>query len=474
MTPPLPRLFLHFFDTHFLEEVATGVPAGMVAAEADAALRLAIIAAELVFLPAASYYESSLCRTLLTPLADIFDRGVIRITGSAAAAAEFAESKLLQYPPESPQGKRYAAVIANPELAPPYRARSRSATADLTDRWRHLPNQPDFEANLYRGLVAQPPLSLADDWLEVPDLLAGRAFTPQFVLSVLFNGPPPPVVGMRVSTIINGGYFESFSGDLQAGQVTDLVYLNSGHRVRGLGIDLPYLACWNALRASGLHNRVLQASAVELLDLRDNPEVAQALLTGLGPMPTRHIQPRLWVAQPDELRAQLAAVRRTSTGKGAASSYQKRVTALIDMLFAGQLGQGMLETEINQGRKRIDVVFPNLATEGFFGWAASRWGATMIYAEAKNYRDDAANPELDQLLGRFSSYGVQFGLLLCRSLKNPQLFWRRCNDAVRAGRGLVLPITDDDLHAIVELSLSGGQGSVSGWLYRRAMDVERA
>ena len=71
--------------------------------------------------------------------------------------------------------------------------------------------------------------------------------------------------------------------------------------------------------------------------------------------------------------------------------------------------------------------------------------------ECKNYTGDPQNPELDQLMGRFSKHtrGV-FGILACRQIKDISLFLDRCKDTLKDGRGLIIPLTDDDVIKILD------------------------
>ena len=70
----------------------------------------------------------------------------------------------------------------------------------------------------------------------------------------------------------------------------------------------------------------------------------------------------------------------------------------------------------------------------------------FIFVECKNYTGEVANPELDQLSGRFSNRRVRVGILACRALNENDAFMKCCADTFEDDRGLIIPITDVDLN----------------------------
>ena len=63
------------------------------------------------------------------------------------------------------------------------------------------------------------------------------------------------------------------------------------------------------------------------------------------------------------------------------------------------------EAEIDEGRKRIDIIAANTSHCGFFFDICMKYQlrAPKIIIECKNYSSDIENPELDQLAGRLGS-----------------------------------------------------------------------
>jgi hypothetical protein len=137
----------------------------------------------------------------------------------------------------------------------------------------------------------------------------------------------------------------------------------------------------------------------------------------------------------------------TPPGNEHASTYHRTITAALELIFYPRLSAPEIEQRINEGRKRIDICFDNAATTGFFQRIHSIYQtpSQFIMVECKNYGRELANPELDQMIGRFSPNRGKFGLIVCRSLENKQLFTRRCADTYRDGHGIIISLTDEDI-----------------------------
>ncbi|QDK37948.1 hypothetical protein [Bdellovibrio sp. NC01] len=134
-------------------------------------------------------------------------------------------------------------------------------------------------------------------------------------------------------------------------------------------------------------------------------------------------------------------------GNDHATEYHKLVTGILSFLLYPSLFNPRTEVKIHDGRKRIDIAFENSAQAGVFN-ALAQHPKTLcphVFAECKNYSRQVANPELDQLAGRFSPQRGLVGLLLCRSIDDNDRFIKTCEDTYRDNRGLIIPLTDEDL-----------------------------
>jgi hypothetical protein len=153
-------------------------------------------------------------------------------------------------------------------------------------------------------------------------------------------------------------------------------------------------------------------------------------------------------------------------GNGDASNFHRLMIGALEFIFYPNLIIPKKELEIDEGRKRIDISFTNAARDGFFYRAhtAHQIASNVIMVECKNYSSDIANPELDQLTGRFSVNRGRLGLLISRSFDNRALFVARCRDAAQAGRGFVIPLIDEDLIRILTSIRDGGRRFVDEYL----------
>lgn len=161
-------------------------------------------------------------------------------------------------------------------------------------------------------------------------------------------------------------------------------------------------------------------------------------------------------AAPD-WEALLGAVLAITPGREQADDYHRAIQALLTPLFHPNLVMPERESALHQGRKRIDITYANRAEDGFFAWVSKHQPATYIIVECKNYDGDPANPELDQIAGRFAPSRGKIGLLVCRTLTDKQLFIERCRDTASDQRGFVIPLDDEDLRVLVKARAEGDE-----------------
>jgi len=143
-------------------------------------------------------------------------------------------------------------------------------------------------------------------------------------------------------------------------------------------------------------------------------------------------------------QALIAALQAIPPGDRAATEYHNLMIGVNEFIFFPDLMHPKKEREIHQGRKRIDIVFENGASDGIFYRIPNvrKLPCAYIPFECKNYSTDVANPELDQLAGRFSVNRGKLGFLCCRTFDNRARFVESCRDTFRDDRGLIIPLDD--------------------------------
>ncbi|ORA82085.1 hypothetical protein K3U93_18515 [Mycobacterium malmoense] len=162
-----------------------------------------------------------------------------------------------------------------------------------------------------------------------------------------------------------------------------------------------------------------------------------------------------------------------ASGRDDADNYHYAIQHLLTALFYPALDVPQREFKIHQGRKRIDIVYANVAATGFFHWVnkVANVPASSVVVECKNYTGALSNPEFDQLTGRFSPRRGRLGLLCYRGFgDNKTSVVRHCRDAALDDRGFVIPIDDQDLGVLVE-SRKNGEETIFEYLYSRYQEL---
>lgn len=278
----VPRLFLHFFDLHFLDDRTTAGNSERIYEECRLAARFAFLAAHEVLVPASSYFESEVCRRILDELGVTFPYGIIWIVGSGENIESFRYSKLEQYHAESSQYKSYSQGIGS-LLLPPFKPRRGSATRDITVDWVQVLAIPKRMASLTTGLGIRVPKNFDRRWEKIPEHLEGRAFIVDYVEPLLFAGKGNPISRSRLHAIINESYFSSYVKEFSAGVVNDLVYLAAPYPIPSADANISYRALLNESRRLQLLQTISTSDGESLLRLRDDPVWLQCLSrTGQG------------------------------------------------------------------------------------------------------------------------------------------------------------------------------------------------
>lgn len=140
------------------------------------------------------------------------------------------------------------------------------------------------------------------------------------------------------------------------------------------------------------------------------------------------------------------------SGKDGAYIFEDRAFEALEYIFGHQLILGEKQYNLNDGRKRVDIIFNNQLGEGFFISLKALFDikSGVIFVECKNYTGELKNPDFDQLCGRFNRHS-EFGILICRKIENKEKALRTCKDIAHNGRGYVLVLDADDISYLISL-----------------------
>lgn len=155
-----------------------------------------------------------------------------------------------------------------------------------------------------------------------------------------------------------------------------------------------------------------------------------------------------------------------SPGSENATKFHNYCIGVLEFLFYPHLKNPIKEHEINEGRKRIDMTFYNSAQEGLFYdlKISPKTYSNFIMIECKNYSHDLKNPEFDQISGRYSHTMGWFGILVGRTFDNKKAVMKTCIDTAKAGRGIILPLCDEDIIHMLEHVQEGNRNEVDVYL----------
>lgn len=160
-------------------------------------------------------------------------------------------------------------------------------------------------------------------------------------------------------------------------------------------------------------------------------------------------------------------------GPKSATDYHMLVLGSLTALFYPDLTQPRKEWEVNEGRKRVDIVFINSGTSGFFSQRRDdpKVNANLVIVECKNYSSDIANEELDQLLGRFDDNRGKLGIIACRSVDDQKTLAKRCRDASARSRGYIVVLTDEDIIGMLVAKSQLEDEFIEGLLHRKYREL---
>ncbi|MFN7321088.1 MAG: hypothetical protein ACK5TM_08670 [Methylobacterium sp.] len=164
---------------------------------------------------------------------------------------------------------------------------------------------------------------------------------------------------------------------------------------------------------------------------------------------------------------------RIPAGTKDAGRYHDFMIGALSFLLYPDLVTPIKEDPLHEGRKRIDIRYTNAGKDGFFHRIRTWPPASALYVpvECKNYTGEVANPELDQLSGRFGHQRGSLGFLVCRVLDDRTRFTERCRDTASDGRGFIVALDDEDVGTMLDLVAGLRRSQISNFLERKLREI---
>lgn len=171
------------------------------------------------------------------------------------------------------------------------------------------------------------------------------------------------------------------------------------------------------------------------------------------------LNPKLKVLNSTQRKAYLDAIE---TGATQASNFHKLAYDSLIYILADRISNPWMEKEINQGRKRIDIVFNNCDKKGFFHNLHEKHNVKCpkIIVECKNYGKEIGNPEIDQINGRLNDKRGRFGIIVCRSVDSKDRLLNRCKDLLNDNGNYIIVIDDVELFELLSFRDSNDETKI--------------
>lgn len=165
-------------------------------------------------------------------------------------------------------------------------------------------------------------------------------------------------------------------------------------------------------------------------------------------------------------------LKKINPGNQEATNFHKITFDNLIEIFGNRVYDPKGEVKINNGRKRIDIVFNN-NDKGFFNKLNSLYNihCPKIFVECKNYGKEIGNPELDQLQTRFSNQRGMFGFLLCRTIEDKEKMILRCKDILHDRNAFIIVIEDIDIEILLKLKEKGEEENIDLYFNKKLDEI---
>ena len=225
------------------------------------------------------------------------------------------------------------------------------------------------------------------------------------------------------------------------------------------------------VRISDLKEKYPMATEFLYQFSKEHPQVLEKFKSELRRTATKNggsptLEPKKKVLTAQERIDILANIK---TGNDDATNFHKISFDNLIHIFGVRLSNPDSEVKINDGRKRIDIVFNNDDKDGFFNKLNTlhHIQCPKIFVECKNYGREIGNPEVDQLQTRFSKQRGQFGILLCRNINDKATIIQRCKDALHERQAFMIVLEDNDINSLLQLKEDGEETKIDDFMIQK-------
>lgn len=164
----------------------------------------------------------------------------------------------------------------------------------------------------------------------------------------------------------------------------------------------------------------------------------------------------------------IALLQKLPSGKRNATQFHRLSELILRRVFQYELGTFVIEQELDEGIKRVDIIAKNHAAKGFFRRLDNSYHipSPNIFIECKNYSEDPANQEVDQLAQRLRPNRGMFGFLVYRHSQNRGLLRKRCKALVSENK-YVIDLDDADVIKLLRFRSEEGLQEINEMLEKR-------
>jgi hypothetical protein len=169
----------------------------------------------------------------------------------------------------------------------------------------------------------------------------------------------------------------------------------------------------------------------------------------------------------------LSALQKLKPGRKHAPAYHELMFKVLPTCLEPHLENPVKEQPLNGDLKRIDIIFDNVATEGFFADIANNHSIPSLFVpfECKNYSADPGNPEFDQISGRLTPQRGMFGCIVCRRIEDSGRVLQRCSKIMSEQRKYIIVLEDNDIQEIVRAHQAREQNAIDVVFRGRLRDL---